>query len=196
MNGMRLFHSLMIASVFVLVLALVGWIASLRGDFGFSRRHQGTTDGREDWVFIGDGRLTWHARSWKGDDPPGTRYYTVHRSPWHRADRRLVQWGDPSWGYGFFGGNCYVFFGFEASWGVDEGNYMGHNRLLAVPLWFVALVAAIVPARSARLVYRRRQRRREGRCVHCGYDLRATPDHCPECGVSSVTCSARPTPSG
>ena len=51
--------------------------------------------------------------------------------------------------------------------------------------WFVVALAAVL----AMVVYTKEwhQRRREewiqeGCCANCGYDLRATPDRCPECG--------------
>ena len=54
--------------------------------------------------------------------------------------------------------------------------------LLAVPYWLLALLAAAVALTSVLLSLRNRARRKRGRYAHCGYDLRATPDRCPECG--------------
>ena len=51
-----------------------------------------------------------------------------------------------------------------------------------IPCWFVLLLSAIAPTMWLRRHRRRRARARSGQCPVCGYDLRATPDRCPECG--------------
>ena len=51
----------------------------------------------------------------------------------------------------------------------------------AVPLGPVAVLFALLPLHAfARALRHRRLGPHEGR--HCGYDMRATPERCPECG--------------
>jgi hypothetical protein len=64
------------------------------------------------------------------------------------------------------------------------GGTRGGNAMYAwvVPDWFLIVAFATWPA--LRWIRRRRLARRPpGMCRVCGYDLRATPDRCPECGA-------------
>src|SRR5580658_3373286 len=60
-------------------------------------------------------------------------------------------------------------------------------QAVVVPNWFVILVTAVLPARWMLISHRRWRMRPSGHCSQCGYDLRATPDRCPECGTVPQT---------
>lgn len=57
------------------------------------------------------------------------------------------------------------------------------RRLFEIPHWFVILLFSILP--TWRYLHRRPVPPPAGMCIKCGYDLRATPDRCPECGTIS-----------
>jgi hypothetical protein len=55
---------------------------------------------------------------------------------------------------------------------------------VVLPAWFLVCLLGILPAYVWTSHFlTTRKRRRMGLCPKCGYDLRATPDRCPECGT-------------
>jgi len=56
------------------------------------------------------------------------------------------------------------------------------SRHVSFPLWLPATLFALPPALWLRRRLKRRRGARAGHCPRCGYDLRATPEKCPECG--------------
>jgi hypothetical protein len=67
-------------------------------------------------------------------------------------------------------------------------------RYVKVPWWSLVLLTAAAPTIGLGRAVRLRRRRRRGLCLRCGYDLRATPGRCPECGhrpAAAATAVAR-----
>jgi hypothetical protein len=53
---------------------------------------------------------------------------------------------------------------------------------LGLTPWVVVSAGTLLVVGGARLWVRRGEPATAGHCPACGYDLRATPDRCPECG--------------
>ena len=59
-----------------------------------------------------------------------------------------------------------------------------HYHVAGARLLLVIGLSALLPGLWFLLFIRRRRRAKQaGHCPTCGYDLRASPEHCPECGM-------------
>src|SRR5688572_11846024 len=83
------------------------------------------------------------------------------------------------------------FAGFRISAAYEATYTIRYGRLYTIPFWFLSLVYAVLPSIWLR---RRRREWRAARaqrmwkaevCPGCGYDLRASPQRCPECGMKT-----------
>src|SRR5438874_1488442 len=71
-------------------------------------------------------------------------------------------------------------------WRVDQLWWLSAGRVPGtdIDLEFALMIASsILPASWIVFRLRRRRRFERGLCQSCGYDLRASPDRCPECGT-------------
>lgn len=68
----------------------------------------------------------------------------------------------------------------------SEGlSYATDGHVFIVPCWVMLVLFGVLPLMPLVSAIRRLRRHKSvGTCQHCGYDLRATPERCPECGNS------------
>jgi hypothetical protein len=109
--------------------------------------------------------------------PDGFSYWTNSPDPaWLIQPRPLPFSGPASWHHWKIGNLQYT--------SLSDAN--GQSYYFSVPWPYLALLAGLLPAASGIKLIRRRKAIREAQKKHCrvcGYDLRATPDRCPECGA-------------
>lgn len=171
-----------------LLLAITSFVFWLDGHWNVgsftlafpSRESSAEISSAEVALFHGNGRLClqYMPFSRRFEDPGDAKYYRrtwdLGYSRWeiqHLAPDQFAEsfFDDPLnwrlWGYGLY----------------ECGRQGASIVQLEIPVWLFAAVGialAVVP-----LIRRLRKKfGGTGRCVQCGYDLRATPDRCPECG--------------
>ena len=137
------------------------------------------------WVGSVPGRLMLASEkfdsAYPNDLPLGTPRETSEQSGWFCRDETQAQgmadWADPTTyptTLGFAWMNRTV---------PLSSHWRQHYRVLIVPHGFVLTVAMAPAALLTLQLIRRRQGFSRGCCAKCGYDLRATPERCPECGT-------------
>jgi hypothetical protein len=173
-----LLHVLTVLSAVLFVATVALWVRSYVATEWFV--YQRTDSVNRRWwhfTFVSNSGLIYISR-------PSHDFNAIGLAERHRKDR-----GDPD---GFW----YLRQPPESHWGrtrfgfkfvLSDVSYDSSGRSnfprAYIPYWFVALMTAVLPCAWWGRRRQRRKRRREHRCLCCGYDLRATPERCPECGA-------------
>ena len=102
------------------------------------------------------------------------RLYYIHQAYTTAAPQKMrVHWGNDLLG-GLYVGFLHTRYACS-----HESNSSGEFTIVVFPVWIVGFGLALLWGLP---VSRDNRRMRTGLCPRCGYDLRATPERCPECG--------------
>ena len=151
-----------------------------------------------EWTFVSNrGVIGVHRVRRSFETPEGMDYYLRH-DPHKSVLRRLLHSTHPSFARPP-GENPYLhWLGFSWKSGREvkrvpgeRGSFALNYTLVDVPCWLPALLLSAPLLHRAKIRLRRGAAKQAGRCPACGYDLRASPDRCPECGAAAAADSPR-----
>jgi len=163
--------ALLVTAWSFVIMVTVNWLICQWWSYGFTWYHP--INGAYHWRLVGigfDAELFMMAPVYSqfSPHPDGTPEFAwLAEKTTDSANNPIARWG-VKWQDLSVAGQC---------WG---------GRLF-IRHWLILLVSIVIAA-FASLPYitidrRRSWRLKHGLCLKCGYDLRATPDRCPECGT-------------
>ena len=146
-----------------------------------------TSDKQRVWLLITRGRvgpyngqLVWGYHI-NADRSGGRPRLTFRHEPYEGVPWHLIQYGPDASGWG------------PLRWqgGRRSGPRVGDDHRgirVSVSHWLLALLLLAGPMVWLTRFRKARRARKLGLCTACGYDLRASPDRCPECGAAVHSC--------
>jgi hypothetical protein len=180
-----LFHSAAAASLLLLVITIGLWAGSYASEYELRR----ATSRNAQNVVIARGQLALHLL----DETADLKASHAPRTAWRWEKRPVTNFVQTL-------PNVY-----SQSRPPFAGFFFGRNRwdrttttMILFPMPLFALLLALLPVGELLLYRRRRLRSRRtsgGLCAVCGYDLRATPQKCPECGATPPPAHPNSSPS-
>jgi hypothetical protein len=163
-------------SLLLCILTVVLWVRSYRAsDFVWSPDGANVlhiVTGRGDmllqWV-SNKPRSAWGRGGWGHARNPPQDIVSGNWRFWTQSQPRKLLWLI-TWGRAIYG----------------RGGSSGSGFSVMFPYWLVTVLTLAAPATALGKRFASRRKHRAGLCPICGYDLRATPERCPECGTGAA----------
>jgi hypothetical protein len=167
----RLFMTLSLGSLLLAILVSICWIRSYWSSLLWGRTATDATHIREWGVCLERSMFTVFRSTMLDRQPvPGRsevewRLYRIIPDRGANLDLHTLNWS-------ILGTRQYSF---------NSGPDLSMTHI-EIPTVYPFLATLLIPAWHVIGIYGQRRRVRLGLCPHCGYDLRGSPQRCPECG--------------